>query len=52
MKPLILFLAAQLSAVLFVESYHDFLDATPIISGVCLLAFSGYFIFNFVNYKK
>ncbi|UOE38132.1 hypothetical protein [Chryseobacterium oryzae] len=52
MKPLVILFAVQSSAVSFVKYYQDFWDLPSILSFGSLLAFSGYLIVHFLNFKK
>ena len=51
MKLLFLFLATQLSAILFTENFHETTSIT-LFSLVSLISFSGAFIQNILNYKN
>lgn len=52
MKLLFILLGAQTSAVIFAEHHRDIWSPESILSLGALVSFSGYFIFNILNYKK
>ncbi len=51
MKLLSLFLAIQVSAILFTENFRE-ITSISAVSLICLLSFSGAFIYNIINYKN